>query len=207
MTALNLPNEIINKIFSYIEGKHNQIIKNGLTNTFWTNRELSTFDIKFAFYMIRCNLLRDKKTSNHKVIKYNKYFKYSVLHEKREYLFDYIKYDLRELVDEFNYDDYYYNYNKILKYLRERYIYEYNHTYNLTNINVTNRILRKDYSTYYKYTILHNNRKVVFNDIKRYNTKKDYICNKKVSTKILLKRGILINYNRKNNNKRQKKWH
>ena len=79
MTALNLPNDIINKIFSYIEGKHNQIIKNGLTNTFWTNRELSTFDIKFAFYMIRCNLLRDKKTSNHKVIKYNKYFKYSVL--------------------------------------------------------------------------------------------------------------------------------
>ena len=207
MTALNLPNEIINKIFSYIEGKHNQIIKNGLTNTFWTNRDVSTFDINFAFYMIRCNLLRDKKLYNHKIIKYNKYFKYSVLHEKREYLFDYIKYDLRELVDEFNYDDYYYNYNKILKYLREKYIYDYNYTYNLTNINVKNRSLQKNYNTYFKYTILHNNRKVVFNDIKRYSTKKNDICNKKVSTDILLKRGILINYNRKNNNKRQKKWH
>jgi hypothetical protein len=203
-----LPNEIINKIFSYIEGNHNQIIKNGLTNTFWTNRDVSTFDMKFAFYMIRCNLLRDKKMSNHKAIKYNKYFKYSVLHEKREYLFDYIKYDLRELVDEFNYDDYYYNYNKILRHLREKYIYEHNYTYNLTNIiNVTNRLLRKGYSTYYKYTILHNNRKVVFNEIKRYNTtKKGDICNKKLSNNILLERGILINYKQTNNNKRQKKW-
>jgi hypothetical protein len=203
-----LPNEIINKIFSYIEGNHNQIIKNGLTNTFWTNRDVSTFDMKFAFYMIRCNLLRDKKMSNHKAIKYNKYFKYSVLHEKREYLFDYIKYDLRELVDEFNYDDYYYNYIKILRHLREKYIYEHNYTYNLTNIiNVTNRLLRKGYSTYYKYTILHNNRKVVFNEIKRYNTtKKGDICNKKLSNNILLERGILINYKQTNNNKRQKKW-
>jgi hypothetical protein len=202
-----LPNEIINKIFSYIEGNHNQIIKNGLTNTFWTNRDVSTFDMKFAFYMIRCNLLRDKKMYNHKAIKYNKYFKYSVLHEKREYLFDYIKYDLRELVDEFNYDDYYYNYIKILRHLREKYIYEHNYTYNLTNINVTNRLLRKGYSTYYKYTILHNNRKVVFNEIKRYNTtKKGDICNKKLSNNILLERGILINYKQTNNNKRQKKW-
>ena len=206
MTTLNLPNEIINKIFSYIEGNNNQIIKNGLTNTFWTNRDVSTFDMNFAFYMIRCNLLRDKKLSNHKAITYNKYFKYSVLHEKREYLFDYIKYDLRELIDDFNYDDYYYNYYKIFKYLREKYIYEYNHTYNLTNRILTNRILRKDYSTYYKYTILHNNRKVVFNDIKRYNTKKGDICNKKLSTNVLLERGILINYNQTNNNKRQKKW-
>ncbi len=202
-----LPNEIINKIFSYIEGNHNQIIKNGLTTTFWSNRNVSTSDINFAFYMIRCNLLRDKKLSNYKTITYNKYFKYSVLHEKRKYLFDYIKYDLRELIDEFNYDDYYYNYYKICKFLREKYIYDYNYTYNLTNINVTNRILRKDYSTYYKYTILYNNRKVVFNDIKRYNTKKGDICNKKLSTNILLERGILINYNQTNNNKRQKKWH
>ena len=56
MTTLYLPNEIINKIFSYIEGKHNQIIKNELTSTFWTNREVSTFDIKFAFDLIKCNL-------------------------------------------------------------------------------------------------------------------------------------------------------
>ena len=41
MTTLNLPNEIINKIFSYIEGKHNQIIKTELinTNTFWSDRD------------------------------------------------------------------------------------------------------------------------------------------------------------------------
>jgi hypothetical protein len=200
-----LPNEIINKIFSYIEGKHNKIIKNGLTNTFWTNRDASAFDIKFAFDMIKCKLLRDKQLSNHKVIEYDKYFKYSVLHDNRKYLFDSITYDLRELIDEFNYEDYYYNYNKILKYLREKYIYDYNYTYNLTNIK--NRSLQKHYRTYFRYTVLHNNRKVVFNDIKKYSTKKDYICNKKVSTNILLKRGILINYNRKNNNKRQKKWH
>ena len=42
-----LPNEIINKIFSYIEGNNNQIIKNKLTNTNWTDRNELFFEIKF----------------------------------------------------------------------------------------------------------------------------------------------------------------
>jgi len=187
-----LPNEIINKIFSYIEGKHNQIIKNGLTTTFWTNREVSTFDIKFAFDLIKCDLLRDKQLSNHKVIEYNKYFKYSVLHRDREYLFDFIKCDLRELIDEY---DYYYRITyHVLQNLRETYIHNYNYE----------NIIKKNYDTYFKYTILHENLKNVFNDIKRYNTKKGDICNKKLSTNILLKRGILTDYI---NNKRQEKWY
>ena len=206
MTTLTLPNEIINKIFSYIEGKHNQIIKNGLTNTFWTNRELSTIEIKFAFDILKCNLIRDKKLSNNTVINYDKYFKYTVLHRDRACLFDYIKHDLRDLIDEFNYDDYYYNYYQIFKYLREKYIYDYNYTYNMIHRN-NNRTLQKHYSKYFKYTILRENRGKVCLDIKRYNTKKHYICNKTLSTNILLERGILTNYNKNNNNKRQKKWH
>ena len=176
----NLPNEIINKIFSYIEGNNNQIIKNGLTTTFWTNREVSTFDIKFAFDLIKCDLLRDKQLSNHKVIEYNQYFKYSVLHRDREYLFDYIKDVLRKLIDEF---DYYYRITyHVLQCLRDTYIHEYNYE----------NMIKKDYNTYFKYTILHENRQKVCNDIKRYNTKKGDICNKHLSNKILLKRGILF---------------
>ena len=175
-----LPNEIINKIFSYIEGKHNQIIKNGLTTTFWTNRDVSTFDMNFAFYMIRCNLLRDKNVYIHMVIEYDKYFKYTVLHRDRKYLFDYIKDVLRKLIDEY---DYYYRITyHVLQNLRETYIYDYNYE----------NIIKKNYDTYFKYTILHENLKNVFNDIKRYNTRKDDVCNKKLSNKILLKRGILF---------------
>jgi len=189
-----LPIEIINKIFSYIEGKHNQIIKNGLNTTFWTNREVSTFDIKFAFELIKCNLLRDKQLSSYKEIEYNKYFKYSVLHRHREYLFDYIKDVLRKLIDEF---DYYYRITyHVLQNLRETYIHEYNYE----------NMIKKDYNTYFRYTILHENRKQVCFDIKRYNTKKGDICNKKLSANILLKRGILTNYIKKHKNKRQKKW-
>jgi len=187
-----LPNEIINKIFSYIEGKHNQIIKNGLTTTFWTNREVSTFDIRFAFDLIKCNLLRDKNL--YKVIEYNKYFKYSVLHRQREFLFYYIKHDLRDLIDEFN--CYYHITYHVLQNLRELYIYDYNYE----------NIIKKDYNTYFKYTILHENRKQVYNDIKKYSTKKDDICNKNLSNNILLKRGILTNYIKQHKNKRQKKW-
>ena len=205
MTTLTLPNEIINKIFSYIEGKHNQIIKNGLTTTFWTNRDVSTFDMNFAFYMIRCNLLRDKNVYNHTVIEYDKYFKYTVLHRDRECLFYSITHDLRNLMDNFNYDDYYYNYYQIFKYLREKYIYEHNYCHNMIDRN-NNINLRKHYITHFKYTVLHENRKLVFNDIKRYNTKKDDVCNKKLSANILLEQRILTNYNKKNNNKRQKKW-
>ena len=189
-----LPIEIINKIFSYIEGKHNQIIKNELTSTFWTNREVSTFDMTFACYMIRCNLLRDIQLSNHKVLEYDKYFKYSRLHENRGYLFDDIKFRLRKLIDEF---DYYYKITyHVLQCLRETYIHEYNYE----------NMIKKDYNTYFRYTILHENRKKVCFDIKRYNTKKNDLCNKKLSNNILLYRGIITNYIKKHKNKRQKKW-
>ena len=131
---------------------------------------------------------------NHKVIEYDTYFKYSVLHRQREYLFDYIKNVLRKLIDEFNY--YYRITYHVLQCLRETYIHEYNYE----------NMIKKDYNTYFKYTILHENRKKVCFDIKRYNTKKHDICNKKLSANILLKRGILTNYIKKHKNKRQKKW-
>ena len=200
MTTLTLPNEIINKIFSYIEGNNNQIIKNGLTNTFWTNREASTFDITTAFYMIKCNLLYDIQMSTNKIIKYEKYFKYSVLHRERKYIFDFIKYRLTGIIQECTcYGDGRINY-RVLQDLREKYIYDYNYYFR--------NLKKKHYNTYFRYTILHENRKKVCNDIKRYNTniRIHEICNKKLSNNILLERGILINYNEKNNNKRQKKW-
>ena len=195
-----LPNEIINKIFSYIEGNNNQIIKNGLTSTFWTNREASTFDITTAFYMIKCNLLYDIQLFNNKIIKYEKYFKYSALHRDRKYLFDFIKCSLRGIIQECTcYGGDRINYH-VLQDLREKYIYDYNYYFR--------NLKKKQYNTYFRYTILHENRKKVCNDIKRYNTniRVHEICNKKLSNNILLERGILINYNEKNNNKRQKKW-
>ena len=184
-----LPNEIINKIFSYIEGKHNQIIKTELinTNTFWSDRDTSIYNIVYA--------------SNNKVIKYNKYFKYTALHRDRQYLFDDITFRLRYLIDEFNYYNDYINYTKILKQVRTNYIYDYSEKYELTN-----RQLRKYHNVYFKYTILHENRKKVCNHIRRYN-KKHNIFDKKLSNNILLERGILINYIKQDNNKRQKKWH
>jgi hypothetical protein len=210
MTTLTLPNEIINKIFSYIEGKHNQIIKKELinSNTFWSNRDESTYNsiynstynIKFAFDILKYNLIC-KMLFNNKVIKYNTYFKYSILHLNRQYVFDDIKFGLRALIDDFNYYNKYYNYTKILREVRKNYIDDYNYQYKLTN-----RQLKTQYDTYFKYTILHENRKKVFNNIKRYEFKKHYIFNKKLSNKILLERGILINYIQKDNNKRQKKW-
>ena len=193
-----LPNEIINKIFSYIEGKHNQIIKNGLTTTFWTNREVSTFDIKFAFDLIKCDLLRDKQLSNHKVIEYNKYFKYSILHKNRKILVHHIKW-VKYLINEYNYNDYHYNYTIIMQEIRANYIYDYYYKYELTR-----RQLTQYNNLHFKYTFLHKNREKVCIDIKRYNTKKGDICNKKLSTNILLKRGILTDYI---NNKRQEKWY
>ena len=203
MTTLNLPNEIINKIFSYIEGKHNQIIKTELinTNTFWSDRDTSIYNIVYAFNVIKRNLLRNKIASNNKVIKYNKYFKYTVLHRDRQYLFDDITFRLRYLIDEFNYYNDFINYTKILKQVRTNYIYDYSEKYELTN-----RQLRKYYNVYFKYTILHENRKKVCNHIRRYN-KKHNIFDKKLSNNILLERGILINYIKQDNNKRQKKWH
>jgi len=200
-----LPNEIINKIFSYIEGNNNQIIKNGLTNSNWNNRNELFFEIKFEFDIIKHNLIRDKLLYNHKIIKYNKYFKYTVLHIKRKHLFDYIKYNLRDIIhnqaqtfscsqDYESWRDYllesfavcdlqhlqhiqltykndasnlieftYHNYTKILNEVRKNYIYECGFPY-----NITLRQSRQYYHTHFKYTILHENRKKVCNDIKSY---------------------------------------
>jgi len=49
MTTQTLPNEIINKIFSYIEGKHNQIIKKELIGlvSFWNNYAIKSHNITF----------------------------------------------------------------------------------------------------------------------------------------------------------------
>jgi hypothetical protein len=207
MTALNLPNEIINKIFSYIEGNNNQIIKTELINadTFWSNHDddNSTYNIKFAFDTLKYKLIC-KMIFNNKAIKYHKYYKYTLLHDNREYLFDDIKFGLRALIDDYNYYNKYYNYTKVLTQLRKNYIYDYNYEY---HYNLTNIQLRKHYNTHFKYTILHENRKKVCNQIRRYNTKKHYIFNKKLLKNILLERGILINYIQTDNNKRQKKWH
>ena len=116
-------------------------------------------------------------------------------------MFDDITFRLRYLIDEFNYYNDYINYTKILKQVRTNYIYDYSGKYELTN-----RQLRKYYNVYFKYTILHENRKKVCNHIRRYN-KKHNIFDKKLSNNILLERGILINYIKQDNNKRQKKWH
>ena len=196
MTTITLPNEILNKIFSYIEGKHNQIIKKELidSNDFWTyNSTLLPYNKianQIAHDVLKYNLLRDKQISNNKVIEYNKYFKYSVLHLNRQFVFDNIKFGLRALIDDFNYYNKYYNYSKILKQVRKNYIDDYNYKYNF-QYYLSNRESTKQYNTYFKYTILHENRKKVFNNIKRYKFKK-HIFNKKLSNKILLERGILF---------------
>ena len=179
MTTLTLPNEIINKIFTYIEGNNNQIIKKELIelNSGWggRNRNFSICNIKYALDLLKSNLIKNKNLSN-KTIRYGKYFKYSILHLKRKILFRHIK-SLRNLINKYNYNDYYYNYTKIFNIVREKYIYNIRYTYDLTR-----RKFRQYYNVHFKYTILYNNYKKVCNDIKRYNTKK---------------RGIVINYNKK----------
>ena len=92
----------------------------------------------------------------------------------------------------------YYNYTKILNEVRKIYIYEHWYTYNLTHRQYTQT---EYYHTYFKYTILHENRKKVCNDIKSYKLCIHPIFEKKKSNKILLERGIIINYNQKDKNK------
>ena len=173
MTTLTLPNEIINKIFSYIEGNNNKIIKKELTyiNTIWGKRKriISTSNIKFTLDLIKYNFVKNQMLSNNKVIEYNKYFKYSILHLRRKYLFKQIN-SLRNLINEYNYNDYYYNYTKIFNEVRSNYIYNCYYPYDLTR-----RQFRQYYNAHFKYTILYNNYKKVCNDIKRYNTKKHII--------------------------------
>ena len=208
MTTLTLPNEIINNIFSYIEGNNNQIIKKEVIelNSGWggRNRNFSICNITYVLDLIKRNLIKYK--NNNKAIRYSKYFKYSILHHNREYLFEDIKFGLRALIDDYNYYNKYYNYTKILNQVRKNYIYDYYYEYHY-NSNLTDIQLRKHYNVHFKYTILHENRKKVCSQIRRYNTKKYYSFDKKLLKHILLERGILINYIQKDNNKRQKKWH
>ena len=174
MTTLTLPNEIINKIFSYIEGNNNQIIKKEVIelielNSGWggRNRNISRSNITYVLDLIKRNLIKYK--NNNRAIRYGKYFKYSILHLKRKNLFKQIK-SLRNLINKYNYNDYYYNYTKIFNIVREKYIYNIRYTYDLTR-----RKFRQYYNAHFKYTILYNNYKKVCNDIKRYNTKKHII--------------------------------
>jgi hypothetical protein len=182
-----LPSEIIDKIFSYIQGNNNQLIKKEFAkiNSFGKDH------ITFTFNLIRNNLIRNKILSNHKVIEYNKYFKYSMLHNNRKLLLHQIGFGLKRVINQFNYSNHY-NYTKILKEVREIYIHDYYYEYDLTY-----RQERKYHNSYFKYTILHENHKNVCNHIKRYNTKKQYIVDKKLFKYILLERGIIINFIKK----------
>ena len=161
MTTLTLPNEILNKIFSYIEGKHNQIIKKEFIIRFNSFKNVRNRDhIKFTLDLIKSNLIKNKYLSTNKAITYGKYFKYSLLHLRRKNLFNYIK---SLIIHD-------YNYTKLLTQVRNNYIYDYYYTYDLTR-----RKFRQYYNTHFKYTILYKNYKKVCNDIKRYNTKKHII--------------------------------
>jgi len=160
MTTLTLPNEIINKIFSYIEGKHNQIIKKEFIIRFNCFKNVRNRDhIKFTFDLIKSNLIKDKYLYN-KAIRYGKYFKYSILHLRRKNLFNHIK---SLIIND-------YNYTNILTLVRNNYIYDYYYTYDITLSK-----FRKYYNKRFKYTILHENHKKVCNDIKRYKFKKHII--------------------------------
>ena len=156
--TLTLPNEILNKIFSYIEGKHNQIIKKELidSNDFWTyNSTLLPYNKianQIAHDVLKYNLLRDKQISNNKVIEYNKYFKYSVLHLNRRYVFEDIKFGLRALMDDFNYYNNYYNYTKILNQIQgisinRAYIWGKSYKCGKDEINFMNNLGTIDYDT------------------------------------------------------------
>ena len=191
MKTINLPNEIINKIFSYIEGTHNQIIKKELINvvSVWSDKNNDIFicDLKLVFDLIKRNFVKNQLLSNNKIIKYNKYFKYSILHNNRKLVSENIKW-VRYLINEYNYNNRYYNYSIILQEIRANYIYNYYYTY-----EVTQRQLRQYHNVHFKYTFLHENRKNVHYNIKRYNTnKRNILSNKKLSNKILLERGILF---------------
>ena len=158
MTTLTLPNEIINKIFSYIEGNNNQIIKKELIRLNSFGNEIRTTR-KVTLDLIKSNLIKDKYLSN-KAIRYGKYFKYSILHLRRKNLFNHIK---SLIIND-------YNYTNILTLVRNNYIYDYYYTYDITLSK-----FRKYYNKRFKYTILHENHKKVCNDIKRYKFKKHII--------------------------------
>ena len=189
MTNLNLPIEIVNKIFSYIDGNTIQIIKKELGGI----KSFGKDHITFTLDLIKRNFVKNQLLFNNKVIEYNKYFKYSILHNNRKCVSEHIKW-VRYLINEYNYNDYYYNFTIIMQEIRANYIYDYYGKYELTR-----RQLRQYHNVYFKYTFLHKNRTKVCIDIKRYNTRKGSVVDKKLSNKILLERGILfqqINTNR-----------
>ena len=184
MTTLTLPNEIINKIFSYIEGNTNQIIKKELGGI----KSFGKDHITFTLDLIKRNFVKNQMLSNNKVIEYNTYFKYSILHNNRKCVSQHIKW-VRYLINEYNY-----NFTIIMQEIRANYIYDYYHKYELTRKQLT-----QYQNLHFKYTFLHKNREKVCIDIKRYNTRKHNVVDKKLSNKILLERRILfqqINTNR-----------
>jgi hypothetical protein len=184
---LNLPSEIINKIFSYIEGNNNQIIKKEFINI----NSFGKDHITFTLDLIRRKLIPNKML-------YDKYFKYTLLHKRRKILLIQIKFTLNPIINRFNYYNDYYNYPKILNQVRENYIYDCYY-----KCEITQRQLRKYHDVYFKYTILHENHKNVCNHIERYNTKRRFIDNKKIFKYLLLDRGIVINFIKKDNKNKQ----
>jgi hypothetical protein len=81
---------------------------------------------------------------------------------------------------------------KILNEVRANYISDCYNTY-----GITLRQIKQYHNVHFKYTFLHKNHKKVCNDIKIYKLNKHPIFEKKLSSKILLERGIVINYNKK----------
>jgi hypothetical protein len=81
-----IPNEIINKILSYIpENKVNKIMKNAIKKYF--NNEKYEYDYKFIFCRIRFN--------ENKLLSYSgfeKKFYYTILHIERRKIINEIKY-------------------------------------------------------------------------------------------------------------------
>ena len=71
--------------------------------------------------------------------------------------------------------------------IRANYIYDNYRKYELTRKQLT-----QYQNLHFKYTFLHKNREKVCIDIKRYNTRKRNVVDKKLSNKILLERGILF---------------
>ena len=81
--SIRLPNELINHIFTYIEGKHNKIIKNAINDFYDLKRQrFDLRNIQIAFISVKLNISRadawyceDERET---------YFKYTTLHFQRQ---------------------------------------------------------------------------------------------------------------------------
>jgi hypothetical protein len=186
MTTLNLPNEIINKIFSYIEGNNNQLIKKEFVEIKRFYGDCNRHHITFTMDLIKRTFIKNQLLSNNKAIEYDKYFKYSIFNNNRKFLSQHIR-EVRNLINEYNYNNYYNNYTLILQQIRLNYINDYYYKYELTR-----KQLKEYHNVHFKYTFLHENRTKICIDIKRYNTRRHNVVDKKLSKKILLERGILF---------------